>query len=63
MDSLLSQIEAFCRDHGLSESQFGLLALNDKNLIPQLRNGRDLRTSTARRIQDWMAAQLRERAA
>ena len=63
MDSFITQIERFCREHQLSESQFGVLALNDKNLVPQVRTGRDLRVSTMRRIQDWMDAQARDRAA
>ena len=37
MSNLLQDIEAFIATHGMSESQFGVMALNDKNLIPQLR--------------------------
>jgi hypothetical protein len=55
MDNLIDQIDAFCALHGLSESQFGISALNDKNLVPQLRSGRDVRLSTVARIKDWMA--------
>lgn len=37
MNSLIDDIGAFCRTHEMSESQFGVLVLNDKNLVPQLR--------------------------
>lgn len=36
MSTLTEDIAAFCQTHDLSESQFGVLALNDKNLVPQL---------------------------
>ena len=55
MDNLIDEIDAFCSRHGLSESQFGILSLNDKNLVPQMRAGRDIRLSTVARIKDWMA--------
>jgi hypothetical protein len=54
MDSLLTDIEAFCRKHGMAESQFGVLALNDKNFVGQVRNGRDLRISTVDRVLSFM---------
>ena len=56
METLINEIDAFCAKHSLSETQFGTLATNDKNLIPDLRAGRDIRLSTARRISEWMAA-------
>lgn len=34
---LLDEIIAFCTAHGMSESQFGTLALKDKNLVPQMK--------------------------
>lgn len=37
MSDLIHDIAAFCETHGLSDSQFGVLALNDKNLVPDLR--------------------------
>lgn len=55
--TLLSEIEKFCTKHGLSERQFGTLALNDKNFIPQLREGRDLRLSTVERVRCFMSEQ------
>lgn len=55
--TLLAEIEKFCAEAGLSESQFGTLALNDKNFIPQLREGRDVRLSTVERVRAFIAAQ------
>lgn len=40
MSTLLEDIEAFIATHGLSESQFGVSAINDKNLVPDLRGER-----------------------
>jgi aspartate carbamoyltransferase catalytic subunit len=55
METLIASIEAFCAEHSLSESQFGILALNDKNFIADIRGGRDLRLSTVERVKVWMA--------
>jgi hypothetical protein len=60
---LINKIEAFCTEHGLSDGQFGILALNDKNFVPQLREGRDVRLSTLERVQGFMAAYRPEQAA
>lgn len=60
---LLSDIETFCGLHGLSDSQFGTLALNDKNFVPQLRDGRDIRLGTARRVCDFMTKYCPEQSA
>lgn len=54
MNSLIDDIDTFCRSRGMSESAFGILAANDKNLVPQIRAGRDLRMSTVNRIRDFM---------
>jgi len=55
MVTLLSQIEAFCARNGLSEWRFGELALNDRHFIRQLREGRDIRLSTAERVRVFIA--------
>lgn len=60
---LITEIEAFCTEHDLTEGQFGLGALNDKNFVIDLRNGRDLRMSTLERVRNWMAEYVREKAA
>lgn len=43
MSTLFQDIEAFCETHKLKESQFGVLALNDKNLLADLRGEGDKR--------------------
>ncbi|GLI99156.1 hypothetical protein [Sphingobium sp. BS19] len=37
MSNLLTDIKAFCSTHHMSESQFGVMTLNDKNLVSQLK--------------------------
>jgi hypothetical protein len=37
---LLSEIEAFCRAHGMSEAKFGRLALKDWKFVGELRGER-----------------------
>lgn len=63
MSTLLDDIEAFCKARELTEAQFGLLALNDKNFVPQLREGRDIRFSTAERVRQFMLTYLPEQSA
>jgi hypothetical protein len=58
MSSLLDDITAFCEARDLSEGQFGVLALNDKNFVPQLRDGRDIRVSTAEKVRRFMVTYL-----
>ena len=55
MQDLLHEIEQFCLRHGMSETRFGELALNDKPFVSQLKAGRDLRGSTAERLRLFMA--------
>lgn len=37
VDPLLTEIEAFCEAHGLSEAKFGVLALKDWKFVRELR--------------------------
>ena len=37
MSTLIDDIDAFIAAHSITERQFGELALNDKNLVPQMR--------------------------
>jgi hypothetical protein len=62
MPSLLTDIETFCGAQGMAESQFGLLALNDKNFVPDLRDGRDIRFSTAERVRQFIVSYRAEAA-
>ena len=60
MAPLLADIETFCTAQEMAESQFGLLALNDKNFVADLRDGRDIRFSTAERVRQFMVGYRRE---
>lgn len=55
MEPLTNRIDAFCEKHELSEWQFGELALKDRHFVRQVRAGRDLRMSTVRRVEEFMA--------
>ena len=60
MPTLLREIETFIEQHGLSESQFGVDALNDKNLVADLRGERRTRPrrlwpETEQTVRDFMA--------
>jgi hypothetical protein len=55
MSTLLSDIEAFQSAHGLSDWQFGELALRDRHFIRQLRDGREPRRKTIARVRHVMA--------
>ncbi|APX66288.1 hypothetical protein AV944_11110 [Sphingomonas sp. LK11] len=54
MSTLISEIEAFTKRHGMSEWAFGEAALNDRHFIRQLRDGRDIRVSTLAKVQNFM---------
>ncbi len=55
-DSLLSEIEAFCRRSGMAESTFGRQAVNDGKLCARLRDGKNVTLDTAERIRDFIRA-------
>lgn len=60
MQTLINEIDAFLEAHGLTERQFGVLVLNDKNLVPQLRGvggkrPRRLWPETEAKVRDAMA--------
>lgn len=59
MDSqeLLAEIESALSRMGMSASQFGQLAVKDRSFVADLREGRDVRMSTARRVRDFIAKQ------
>ena len=55
MATLLSEIELFINAHGMSETTFGKLAMKgDPHFVKGLRNGRDIRMSTERRVRQFM---------
>ncbi len=53
--ALLSEVEAFCRKHGLADSRFGALSpVNDTHLVTRMRRGM-LRRSTMNKVRQFMA--------
>lgn len=54
MATLLDDIEKFLVRHSMSQYRFGVAALNDKHFISDLRNGRDIRASTAMKVRSFM---------
>ncbi len=55
METLISDIAAFCKTHDLSKWQFGLLALNDKPFVGQIENGRRIWPETEAKVRRFMA--------
>lgn len=55
MSTLLEDVEAFIGTHELSDSQFGVSAMNDKNFVRDLRNGRRLWPETETKVRRFMA--------
>lgn len=52
---LLDEIDRFIKTHDLTERKFGEMALNDKNLVSDMRNaGRSPSLNTAARIHEFM---------
>lgn len=51
---LLLRIERHLRHHKMAPTRFGREAVGDPKLIDQLRNGRELRSSTAQKIIDYL---------
>lgn len=56
--SLLDEIETFLALDGveMSETAFGLSAMNDGKFIPELRAGRRLWPDTEKKVRDFIAA-------
>ena len=54
-DTLLADVEAFCTTHGLKDWQFGIQALNDPHFIRDLKNEREPRRKTIRRVREFMS--------
>lgn len=54
--ALLADIRAYCRRHGLAESTFGRLAVNDGKVVQRLRAGRQVTLATAERLRRFMSA-------
>lgn len=54
--NLLSAVERFAADHGMSEITIGRKALNDPHFVRQLRDGRRCWPETEKKVRDFMAA-------
>ncbi len=52
--ALLEEIESFIAECGMSESRFGVEAINDPNLVKQIRTSRNVTSRTLKKIQDYM---------
>jgi hypothetical protein len=52
---ILSGIESFIAEHGLPPTTFGRKAIGDANLVPNLKQGRELRRATEARVRRFMA--------
>jgi hypothetical protein len=52
---LHAAISTFCAANGISKSAFGLQAIGDPSLMRDLERGRELRSGTVRKIQQFIA--------
>ncbi|MBZ0217736.1 MAG: hypothetical protein K8F25_14355, partial [Fimbriimonadaceae bacterium] len=55
-DTLVAEIEQFCRRTGIAESTFGKRAVNDGKFVGRLREGKRVTTATVVRVRNFMAA-------
>jgi len=53
---ILKRVEAYLRATKMPPTRFGREALRDPNLVFNLRDGRELRTSTRRRLEEFLSA-------
>lgn len=60
-ENLLLQIEDFLAASQLTASEFGKIVLNDPAFVCRLREGKDMRLSTADKITAFIAANRRKR--
>ena len=54
-DELISHIERYCAAHGVAESTFGRMAVNDGKLVARLRSGKTITLDTFRRVELFMS--------
>ena len=53
--ALLKVIRRFCKTHGIAESTFGRLAVNDGKFVGRIEAGSRIETETARRVDAFIA--------
>ncbi len=51
---ILTQIDAFCARHGLAETRFARMVLNDPSFVYRLRAGADIKRSTIVKVRKFM---------
>jgi hypothetical protein len=56
---LMRRIQLFLRRADMAPTRFGREAVGDPRLVSDMRNGRELRESTAARVHAWLDAQER----
>jgi len=56
--NLLRVIRLYCDRTGTAESTFGRCAIGDSRLVRDMRDGRELRPKTARRVREYMGVAL-----
>ena len=54
---LMRRIERFLKHEQMAPTRFGREAVGDPRLVSDLKNGRELRETTAARILAWLDAQ------
>jgi len=52
---LISEIEQYCRAHGVAESTFGRRAVNDGKFVGRLRDGKGVTTRIVEKVRDFMS--------
>lgn len=61
-EQILRRIEAYCRDHKISETAFGRASVKDGHLVRRLRGGKSVTTKRLDQIEAFLAAQVDESA-
>jgi 2,4-dienoyl-CoA reductase-like NADH-dependent reductase (Old Yellow Enzyme family) len=54
LDPLLRDIEKFLKARDITPTRFGRETIRDPQLVFRMRQGRELRRETEKRIRDWM---------
>lgn len=60
--TLLRQIDAFTARHGLTDTAFGLAAVNDGKIVARIRAGKNITYRTAARLTEFMSHRDRDAA-
>lgn len=54
LDSLLEEIDAYCKDRGIKPTYFGQLVSRDRGLVDRLRTGGQTLSDKIERIRKYM---------